>query len=120
MAGIQMDWNTGSDISLTQKVPAGHNLLNLNACGSHRDDEDLIVSWKKGRGLFDTCLWMLHSRSSVPQMFLVLLVPEQLDEFFDGGLKHFSHHFTCILNSFTQNYPQVSPCVKSSNYTSEK
>lgn len=47
MAGIQMDWNTGSDIRLTQKVPAGHNLLNLDACGSHGDDEDLIVTWKK-------------------------------------------------------------------------
>lgn len=48
---VQTDWNTGSDIRLTQKVPAGHNLLNLDAGGSHRNDKDLIVPWRKMKGI---------------------------------------------------------------------
>lgn len=31
----------------SQKVPAGHNLLNLDAGGSHGDDKDLIVPFGK-------------------------------------------------------------------------
>lgn len=50
-SGVQTDWNTGSGISLTQKVPAGHNLLNLDAGGSHGDDKDLIVPWRKMKGI---------------------------------------------------------------------
>lgn len=51
MAGVQTDWNTCSNISLTHKVPAWHNLLDLDAGGSHRDDEHLIVPWRKIKGI---------------------------------------------------------------------
>lgn len=51
---------------------------------------------------------------------MVPLVPEQLDGICGGGLKHFSCHYICILNSFILCYSEVSLCVKSPSYTSEK
>lgn len=63
---------------------------------------------------------MPYSYSSVPKMLMVSFVPEKLDELFDGDMKHFHHHFNCMLDNLTPYYPQISPHVKNINDPSGK